>query len=301
MREPAAPRVLVTGGAGFLGGHLVQRLERQAVETAVTLYRHGMNFARARMWKLDLKDRAAARGLVEEFRPSIIIHTAAMTDSGFCEREPEAAEAENVGATQSLLEAASRAHPRPPVFVLISTDLVFDGEHAPYREDSPTAPVMHYGRTKLRAEEAVRAYPGIWTILRTALMYGPPMPHRASFLDWLVRPLREGKTVTLFRNEWRSPVLVDDVVEVLTRWIAEPRPGLYHLGGSERINRLAMGEAVADRWGLPRELLRGVNQGDVKLACPRPRDVSMCSEKLCRALGFRPVGFREGIQRVPAQ
>lgn len=297
--DSSAPRILVTGGAGFLGGHLVQRLEREGIQTAVTLYHREMNFTRARMAKIDLKDRAGVARLLAELRPTIIIHTAAMTDSGLCEREPEAAQRENVGATQSLLDAAAQTPMQPPAFVFISTDLVFDGEHAPYHEDSPTAPVMHYGRTKLRAEEAVRAYPGTWTILRTALMYGPPMPHRASFLDWLVRPLREGKSVTLFRDEWRSPVLVDDVVEVLTRWITAPLPGLYHLGGGERISRFEMGEAVADRWGLPRELLRGVNQGDVALACPRPRDVSMCSEKLFGALAFRPVGFREGIQRVP--
>jgi len=244
---------------------------------------------------------------VRELRPAAIVHTAALTSTGICERDPEAAERANVSATRNLVEAAreiagaldTASKNRPPYLIFTSTDLVFDGEAAPYREDSPTSPVMRYGQTKVAAEKIVLDYEGPRTVLRPAILYGLPAPGRPSFLEWIAGPLRRGEKVTLFTDEWRTPVRIEDVVEVIARLLATPCNGMLHCGGADRLSRLEMGEIVARRWNLDAGLLRAARRSDVALDCPRPRDVSLDSSLLARVLGFRPVGFREGIEQMP--
>ncbi len=296
--------ILVTGGAGLLGHWLTRRLEREFPRVVATTHNAPAAFERAEIRAVDLASRAETEALLREIRPRAILHTAALTDTGACEKNPEAARAANVEATRHLLEAARALAPGapPPWFLFTSTDLVFNGASAPYDEDAPTAPVMYYGRTKVEAEALVRAYPGPWTILRPALIFGPPAPRRPSFLEWILGPLRRGENVRLFTDEWRTPVDVADVVEVICRLLAgPPRAGIFHCGGAERLSRYEMGLAVARLWGLEESLLTPSRQSDVTLACPRPRDVSLNSDRLARTVGYRPRGFREAIARLRGQ
>jgi dTDP-4-dehydrorhamnose reductase len=220
-----------------------------------------------------------------------------MTSTGACEKDPQAAERANVLSTRNLVEAAGSLSGPLPYLVAISTDLVFDGESAPYDENAPTSPVMEYGRTKEAAEQVVQKYSGDWTILRPAILYGPAARVRGSFLEWILGPLREGSDVELFLDEWRTPVLVGDVAEAIVRLVKKRVGGILHCGGAERLSRWEMGEHVARRWGLPKRKLKAVRRSDAELACPRPKDVSLVTGRLVEALGFRPVGFSEGIER----
>jgi len=62
-----------------------------------------------------------------------------------------------------------------------------------------------------------------------------------------------------------------------------------------------MGDLLARRYGLPTTGIKSLRRGEVKLACPRPKDVSLVSARLAAAVGFRPIGFAEGIQRLPVE
>jgi len=294
--------ILVTGAAGFLGWHLVRRLEREEIPVVATIHKVDAEFVRADVRRVELSSVKPVERLLEVMRPAAIVHTAALTQTGVCEEKPEAATRANVEATQVLLDAAAglaRDNIPLPYLILTSTDLVFDGESAPYDENSQTWPIIHYGKTKLAAEEVVKSYPGPWTILRPALMYGAPTPYRSSFLEWIRTPLREGREVTLFVDEWRTPVLVDDVVEAILRLLHKPQAGVFHCGGTQRLSRKEMGEAIARAYGLPAAKIRPARRADVDLSCPRPRDVSLISARIAAALGLRLVGFEEGLQRVP--
>src|SRR5436305_4941697 len=106
-----------------------------------------------------------------------------------CHRDPARARRVNVGGTATLAELAAKARAR---LVLVSTDLVFDGEHAPYREPDPPAPLSVYGASKRAAEEAVLAHPR-HAVARLSLLFGPGLGGRPSFFDEQVAAFRAGR------------------------------------------------------------------------------------------------------------
>src|SRR5439155_2744036 len=89
----------------------------------------------------------------------------------------------------------------------------FDGERAPYGEEDDPAPLSVYGRTKADAEAAVRAAGGL--VVRVSLLYGPSLSGRPSFFDDQAAALRSGRPLTLFEDEWRTPLALPAAARAL--------------------------------------------------------------------------------------
>ena len=287
-------RILVTGASGYLGWHLVRRLESSHEVTAAC----GSNpvaFARARTTSVDLSDPASIRALARTAAPDSVIHAAAITDVGACQHDPAVARRVNTEGTASLLAESRRANPDAG-FVLVSTDLVFDGAKpgGMYEESDDPAPLMAYGETKLLAERAVLGAPGA-VVLRSSLIYGPPSAPRPCFLEWMLAGLRAG-TGSLFTDEFRSPVHVDDLAAAIEAVATGRLSGLFHAGGPERISRHQFGRIAAQAHGLPAENARPARQADVVTTTPRPADVSMDSRRLAGVTGLAFRDCREGLR-----
>ncbi len=147
-------RFLVTGASGNLGGYFLRELAGTAEPVvAWSGARTGELFG-VPLRPVALTDRAAVAEAFGEARPDVILHSAALSSMAECLREPERAQAVNAGGTALLAELAAEAQAR---LLLVSTDLVFDGEKGDYREDDPPAPLSVYGRTKQAAERAALA------------------------------------------------------------------------------------------------------------------------------------------------
>lgn len=291
-------RLLLTGASGYLGWHFARHAGTAGHGVVGCHLNHatGMPDGNTSV-RADFRDAADCRRLLKALRPDAIIHAGAMTNTSACEADPVAATATNVHGTANLLAAAGALDPLPH-FVLISTDLVFDGVRGMCREEDPPAPLMHYGRTKLEAERIVARHAGRWTIVRSALIYGPAgTGSRRCFLDWMLEGMRAG-TTTLFSDEYRSPVHVDDISRGLLAVVERAAGGLFHMGGPVRLSRAEFGWLAADAFALPRESVLGASSGGVSLAAPRPRDVSLCVEHAANLLGFAPMTPAEGLARV---
>jgi len=247
---------------------------------------------------VDLSDAAAAGRLIRDMRPAAVIHCAAATNGAWCEANPAPAHAAIVGATANLCAAMGRWTPAAPLIAL-STDLVFDGESAPYAEDAPAKPIGVYGSLKLAAEEPVRAMEH-GCVLRSALVYGPPATHRAPFLGWMIEALGRGGPLDLFRDEWRTPVMVDDLAEAMGLLLAHRAKwaggAIFHAGGADRLSRVEMGRKLCAVFGLPPGGIRETERAAAPGGAQRPRDVSLRHDRLA-ALGWKPTTFDEGLIR----
>ncbi len=288
-------KILVTGASGFLGWHLAGRL---AADNEV-LAAHGANEVRVPGTAgaaLDFTDAAACERVVRAFSPTVVFHCGAMSLTGDCERDPDLAERVNVTGTAHLLRAAEMLR-SPSHFVQISTDLVFDGSSGNYSEEDPAAPLMVYGRTKLAAEQAVRGYAGPWTIVRSALIYGPPSFRRPCFLQWMLDGIRKG-TGALFDDEYRTPVFVGDLIRALLAVSGTRTTGLFHIGGRERLSRYEFGLLVAKAWQLPGENVLRASATQTPTDCPRPRDVSLNVAKARAALNYSPAPAEESLANI---
>lgn len=152
------PRVvLVTGGAGFIGSHLVERLcaagERVGVVDDLSRGRREWIHPDAELYEADIRDSAALRRAVSALAPEVVIHLAAMHFIPAVDGAPELAQDINVNGTSSLLDAL--AEQAPSLLLLASTAAVYPDCRGPVAETCPPAPLDLYGKTKLDAERLV--------------------------------------------------------------------------------------------------------------------------------------------------
>ena len=286
-------RILITGAGGLLGGRLGTLLSGRHETTALVRARPGPEGVAS--ITADLTDSAATEEALRTSGAETVIHCAALSDPEVCEREPERARLENETATRTLA-AACRA--RGARLIFISTDLVFGGAASFSPESSPTAPVMEYGRSKLRAENAAAEESSDVVILRLALVCGRGYGSRLSASESIEQRLLQGSPVTLFDDEWRTPIDPESVAAAIAAVLETPdAQGLFHIAGSERLTRYELGQRLALSLGLDARLIRRASQASHPGA-PRPRDVSLDIHHAREALNWEPrpldTALREG-------
>jgi dTDP-4-dehydrorhamnose reductase len=267
-------RVLITGASGQLGAYLLRELAGADGVTAWSGSPRG-ELLGIPLRPVDLGDPDAVAAAFRADRPDAVVHAGAWARVADCHRDPAGARRVNSGGTAVLAELAADVGAR---LVCVSTDLVFDGEHAPYREEDAPEPLSVYGQTKLAGEAAVRAAPG-GVVARVSLLYGPSLAGRPSFFDDQAAALRGGRPVTLFRDEWRTPLDLPSAARALLALARSDVTGLLHLGGPERLSRLEMGRRLAHFLGVGGATIRSAGRSDVPAPEPRPRDVSLDSSR----------------------
>jgi UDP-glucose 4-epimerase len=238
-------RAVVTGGAGFIGSHVVEALlargdEVHVVDNLATGRRENVADG-ATLHERDVREPLGE--LFDQVRPETVVHLAAQADVGTSVEQPLFDAEVNVLGTLNVLEAA-RSHSAQVVFS--STGGAIYGEcERPAREDDPRRPVSPYGAAKLAAEEYLatwnRLYGTRHVPLRFANVYGPRQLPKleggvvAIFTD----RLRTGKGVTIFGDgtQTRDFVYVGDVVEAVLAAIGRPNGpytvGPYNIGTGE--------------------------------------------------------------------
>jgi dTDP-4-dehydrorhamnose reductase len=238
-------RILITGASGFVGSQLGRHLSREHDVLGIVF--RNQRCLPFRFESVDLTAGKAVAALLQEFKPRVIVHAAAMSRVLDCEDHPEEAAGMNVGVTEVLAIAAKNAHAR---MIFLSSDQVFSGGKGGYRESHTPDPANVYGRTKLEAEQAVLASGAVALIVRSNSVVGPSIGWGESFTDMVLRKLRNRQTLTLFEDQYRSPIHIRTMVRVLEAACVMEFSGLLHVGGSRRLNRLDTGYAVARAYGL---------------------------------------------------
>ena len=286
-------KLLITGASGFLGGHIFSRAHSvfQCLGTYNT-YPTGNDIPNWR--NIDLCNFFDVFELLSEFQPEIIIHAAANSNLDECEKNPQKAQGANVEATAHLVSISKQFNAR---FIHVSTDMVFDGAGSLYQEDDETKPISVYGLTKLQAESAVQQIENA-VIVRSALIYGRPAISGSCFSMWVESRLNAGKSVPLYVDQYRSPILVDNLAEILLELCESDFTGILHAGGSNRIDRFTFGKQMCDRVGFDPDLLDPVFMDDHAHTAARPRDVSLNINKAMSILKTRLLSTEEGLDRM---
>ena len=277
------PVAWITGAGGLVGSYLV----RTASHWAPAWDARGLT-----RQDVDLTDETAVRRLWREHQPAAVIHCAAISRPAVCEQNPDLAMKINVVATALLASLASEV---PLLF--FSSDQVFDGRQGWYVETDRINPINRYGKTKAAAEELVLGNPR-HTVIRLALTAGTSATGDRSFVEDMRRSVAANLCLTLFTDEFRSPVPAGVVARAVWELIAQKQSGLYHLGGAERLSRMEIGEALAMKYP---ELASRLQPGSVAAyhGPPRPPDLSMRCEKIQSLLSFPLTGFRSWITSRP--
>jgi dTDP-4-dehydrorhamnose reductase len=272
-------RAIVTGAAGLIGQYLVKTASRWAPGWDV----QGLSRA-----ELDLTERSAVAARIHALKPDLLIHCAALSRTKDCEQDPEQARRINVEATAQLARLSQDIP-----FIFLSSGEVFNGKTGWYCETDRPDPINVYGKTKLEAEEAVLQNPR-HTVVRIVLTAGTSQHGNRSFVEDMSRAAKAGKPLTLYADEFRCPLPAGVIARALWELVDRGQPGLYHLGGRERLSRWEIGETLLPWYPeLEGHLVKGSAQHHT--GAPRPADLSLQCDKLQSLLSFRISGFREWL------
>ena len=265
-------RIVVTGGSGFLGSRVVWYLEQVCGYTV---------FAPSHA-EMDLTDADSCRRYLAATRPDAVVHTAAISSTGFCQEHPEASWAVNVEGTLHLLQAASNqqsaSNDQPPLrFIYMSSDQVYQNDTnlwtETFGEEATDDYLNHpprsiYGRHKLEMEQRVQALSPAAIGLRLTWLYDsrhdPAIPQAPEQLRQdhglianLQRASREGTPLKACTRERRGVTNVWKVVQVIAALLEKPHApgGIYNCGEECVWNSYKLYQVMAITEGLDPALI----------------------------------------------
>jgi UDP-glucose 4-epimerase len=283
-------RAIVTGGAGFIGSHVVDALVARGDEVIVfdnldTGRREQVNEG-ARLVAGDVRDAEAVRRLFAEARPEVCFHLAAQVDVRVSVDDPLFDSDVNVAGTLRLLEQG-RSHATR--FVFASTGGAMYGEcEAPANEDRPPEPLAPYAVSKLAAEQYLAAYNRLHgtshVSLRYGNVYGPRQdPHgEAGVVAIFFGRLARGESLLIFGDgrQTRDYVYVADVVAA-TLAAAEGPTGVFNIGTGSETSVLELAMACRRAAGVESEtVFEAARAGELQRSFLDPTRAK-------EALGFR--------------
>ena len=294
MTAPSFGRVLVTGACGLLGAHLVEVFRPHA---------HVAGLDRNPWWgdqPLDLKvgdlmDHTFLKRVVDDVRPDVLIHCAALVDVDRCEQYPAEAYAINSDITRVLASAAGPG----TLFVYVSTDSIFKADRPFSTERDLPCPRTVYARSKLHGEWETQLATANHLIVRTNL-YGWSSGRKKTFAEWLHESLRTSAPITLFEDLFYTPIYVVDLAERILALCRSEYRGVVHVAAGDRASKLEFGLAMADLAGLPAASVRPGRLKDAALGADRPSEISLDTSLSVRLTGLPAPPWRDGLNRFLA-
>ncbi len=288
-------RICVTGGAGFVGTHAVDRLRAAGAEVLVVddLSRTGTRPpAGVAFTRVDVADFMAMTEALGAFRPEAVVHLAARTVATAVGRDAVTAALVNVTGTLSALEAACAVGAQR--FILMSSAAVYGDPRAellPLGEDAPLAPIAPYGASKVAAEAYVNAFDRAGrircTIIRPSNIYGPMQRSdlEGGVVARFCEALGRAEPPTIFGDglHVRDYVYVADVAEALACAIETDAAAgeTFNVSTGAGCTVVDLFTRVAAAVGF---------RGEPRIEPPRPgdiRDSRLSAERAARLLGWR--------------
>jgi UDP-glucose 4-epimerase len=292
-------RALVTGGAGFIGSHVVDSLVRDGFEVLVvddlSAGDRSRIAAKARLAEVDITDNEALTAAFDGFRPQAVYHLAAQASVMASVADPGRDCAVNVLGTLYVAEAARR-HAAPLVFTSTGGAIYGNGVTIPTAEDQIALPLSPYGASKLAAESYVRSWSAAHgvpnAVMRLGNVYGPRQtPHgEAGVVAIFSYRLSASLPCTLYGHgtPTRDYVHVHDVVAALRA--ASGRTGVFNIGTGIETDVATLYARLAEAAGstaVPE--LADLREGELRRSC-------LDASHARRELGWKPqIAVAEGL------
>lgn len=292
-------KVLITGANGLLGQKLVRIFSEQYQVTATGIEKTFVGGDTKYHYEiLDITNASDCKEFLGNLSPEIIINAASLTNVDACEIKKEECWNVNVKGLENLAKAAKR---NMALMVHISTDYVFDGEDGPYSEDDRPNPLGYYGKAKLASENICRMTGVPFAIIRTSVLYGLGLEVKANFFLWLYNNLKAGKAINVVTDQYNTPTLVDDLAEGILRTIDKSAYGLFHISGSEYINRFDFATILADVFEFDKSLIHPITTNQLKQDAERPMNGGLKIEKAMKEIEYNPKSLVEAFEYLKTQ
>lgn len=258
-------KLLITGATGFLGSRMA------------AYYKEKYEVFTPKHSEMDITDAASVENVLSEYMPEVIVHCAAISDVGRCEREPEQSWKINVTGSVNLAKTAAKIGAK---CIICSSDQVYFGSKAEgaHREDEVLKPFNLYGREKLAAEqECLKCNPDC-VLLRLSWMYDTKTLNageHGDFMRTFLSKLNTGEVLSYPVYDVRGISDVNEVIRNIEKTFGISG-GVYNFGSPNEKNMYETMVEVFGNLGLD----TGRLQRNEQAFRDNPRNISMCQKKL---------------------
>lgn len=262
-------KLFITGASGLLGCNLSFAAAQAGHSVLAAYNEHAVSIRGCSTIHIDLLNPDFLK--IRDFGPDCIVHCAALTNVDICEQNHELAHALNVEATERLARYANSSHTR---LIFISTDSVFDGKNPFHNEEETPHALNYYAQTKIDAEKTVRTHEN-HAIVRTNF-YGFNIRGKQSFSEWLHAKFMNRESIPAFTDFFFSPIIVNNLAEVLVELAGNRFTGTLHVAGNGRISKYEFALRFADIFHFDSSLVMPTKMNDLGvLQANRPNDCSL--------------------------
>ena len=303
--------VLVTGGAGFIGSHLVRQLLDAKHNVTVldnvstgTWQHLPQGKDTCTCWELDIRDKAA-REKIEQAKFDVIVHLAAQTMVDVSIKDPEFDASENVMGTVNILEAARHSGVKRIIFASTAASYGDVAEDKlPIREEETLAPMSFYGLTKVTVEKYLQLYHDLYGLdyvaLRFANVYGERQGDtgEGGVISIFAKRIAKDQGITVFGDgkQTRDFIYAGDIAAgIIAAMTTDKANAVYNLSNQTETSLLELIDLMAKAAG---------KKVEPAFAAPREGDINrsmLCNEAAVQNLNWQPqMDLGEGLARTIA-
>ncbi len=288
-------KLMIVGGSGLLGGHLIHTAESD-FDVVATYLGHPFKVPGCTCIPMDITDSLGTEKSILDERPDIIILSAAQRNVDYCEQNREEVWKINVEGVRNVALASKKSDSK---LVYLSTDLVFDGNKGQYVEEDKTNPINHYGVTKLEGEREIARILEDSAIARVSVLYDVnPFEHTTNFVAWVINNLKQGKPLSLFMDQYRNATYIKNACDALMAIYKNDEKGIFHVAGKTCENRYDIGMKIAEIFGFDPELISQTTSDDSNWVALRPKKCCLSVDRMETRLGVSAMSIEEGLEAM---
>jgi len=286
-------RIFITGISGLLGANFAFQ-QRDSHEVGGSYLVHPFAYSGITAARLDITVREEVVTTIAETRPDVVIHTAGIANVDECEVNEKRAFEVNASGSLNVAIAAQACGAR---LVHISTDHLWSDHRAMIGETEPPRPLNAYARSKLLAEEEVSArYPESLIVRTNFFGWGTTL--KGSLSEWVLSKLSRNEPLRMFHDVFITPILINDLVDLIMLLVSRGAQGVYHVCGRDRVSKYEFGRVLATEFGYDPEGITPISVQEHSLIAPRPSDMSLSSDKAERFIGRNMPPLVDSVKRL---
>lgn len=283
-------KILITGVSGLLGSNLALFF-RNSYDVLGTYCTQPVVIEGIATQGVDIRSKKSVHNLIEQFKPNVVIHCAAIADVEFCETHKELAGKVNILGTKILVECLQNHNSK---LIHISTDLVYDGVKGNYSEGDPVSPNNYYGYTKCKSEEEALKNKKAF-VARTNFFGINIIPHKLSLAEWILSELSHHRKIKGFTDVFFCSLHTPKLASILDAVIKKDLHGIFNCASSSFLAKYEFAVELAERFGLDPTLIEPISVDDFPFKAKRSKNLTLKIDKLYGMINTAIPSFEESI------
>lgn len=285
--------ILITGASGLVGSYICKFAKNWDYDVIGTYGSTKFEIEGVKSVKMDITNFKNVRAVFKQFKPLLVIHSAALVNADYCEEHPQEAFNINSDATLNIIKECDRINSR---LHYLSSMYVFDGTNPPYDENAVPNPINIYGESKLIPEKEVINFGGV--VIRASVIYGWNRFGRNNFATWVIHNLRKKVQTKVFVDMVSNPTYASSLAEIILRLHEKNSKGIFHVGGASSVSRYEFAMQISQIFGLDKSFLIPIRSNELTQKANRPTNDSVKLNKIQHELNLKMPLLSESLRHM---